>query len=154
MQLKSTTGPYMLIAAGAVVLVTAILSAQLPVFGAAAVLAGLGVWALRDLDLSRFLDGPILMWAAAVLVGILALSSSNGALLLAALALAGLGVYARRGLRDAGPSRFVGGPILMGAAAVLVGILGVASSTSPLLLATLILAGLGYYAWANGEPGT
>lgn len=95
MQLRSTTGPYLLIAGGAVVLITALMSFRLPVFGAAAVLIGLGFWALRGLDLNRFLGGPILLWGAGALVGITAVASFQWPLMLAALVLAGLGSYAR-----------------------------------------------------------
>jgi hypothetical protein len=50
MQLKPTTGPYLLMAGGGAVLILALISFQLPMFAAAAALIGLGLWSLRKFD--------------------------------------------------------------------------------------------------------
>jgi hypothetical protein len=94
MQLKSTTGPYLLIAGGAALLIAALISFRLPVFGAAAVFIGLGFWALRDLDLSRYMTGPILLWAAAAVLAVAGALSFKLPMFGAALVFAGLGYYA------------------------------------------------------------
>jgi hypothetical protein len=102
MRMQSSTGPYLLIAGGAVLLVAALVSLRLPMILFAAALVGLGVWALRDLDLSRFMRGPVLLGGTAVVIAAGALTSGKLALMVPALALAGLAYWARQ--RDR-PSR-------------------------------------------------
>jgi hypothetical protein len=102
MQLKSTTAPYLLMAGGAALLILALVSFRLPVFGAAAVFIGLGLWALRGADLSRFMAGSMLLWAAAAVLVIAGVVSFKLPMFGAAAVFAGLGFYARQREQSAG----------------------------------------------------
>lgn len=116
MQLKTTTGPYLLMAGGAAVLILALASLRPPIFAAAAALFGLGFWSLRKLEV-RWLNGPYLLLAAGALLLIAGFISFKLPMFVAAAAFIGLGLWTLR--RVAVPA--MSGPFLLwaGAAALL-----------------------------------
>jgi len=93
MQLKPTTGPYLLLAGGGAVLILALISFQLPMFAAAAALIGLGFWTLRRVAVPATL-GLYLLWAGAAALLAAGYASATAFLMFVAAAFAGLGGYA------------------------------------------------------------
>ncbi|MEY3271980.1 MAG: hypothetical protein RLZZ341_881, partial [Pseudomonadota bacterium] len=97
MTLKPTTGPYLLMAGGGILLAAGLLGMQLPMIVFAAILVGLGFWSLRGLQLGRFMTGPILLMTSAAALVVVSLVSQQPLVFLAALLLAGLGFWTLRG---------------------------------------------------------
>jgi hypothetical protein len=146
MQLKSTTGPYLLMAGGAGVLVLALLSLQPPMFVAAAVLFGLGLWSLRHFE-AKWLRGPYLLWGAGAALVIAGLIGFKMPMLVAGAALIALGLWTLR--RVAMPS--MSGPLLLWAGAAALLAAGYASATAFLCFVAAGFAILGGYAWLHEQ---
>jgi len=146
MQLKPTTGPYMLMAGGAGVLILALLSLRPPMFVAAAVLFGLGFWSLRRFEV-KWLSGPYLLWAAGALLLIAGLIGFKIPMLVAGGALIALGLWTLR--RVAMPS--MSGPFLLWAGAAALLAAGYASATAFLFFVATGFAILGGYAWMREQ---
>jgi hypothetical protein len=86
MTLKPSTGPWLLVAGGAVLLACALAGAQPLMIVFAGALVGLGFWALRGADLGRLLTGPVLLAASAL--SLLAAGLVSGQFIMFAMAAA------------------------------------------------------------------
>ena len=93
MQLKPTTGPYLLMAGGALLLIAGLVSAKMLMLLTGAALIGLGFWTRRHVSVSD-LWGPYLLWAGAAALLAAGYFSATAFLCFVAAAGAGLGAYA------------------------------------------------------------
>jgi len=86
MTLKPSTGPWLLVAGGALLLVCAVVGAQPLMIVFAGALVGLGYGALRGADLGRLLSGPVLLAGSAL--ALLAAGLVSGQFIMFAMAAA------------------------------------------------------------------
>ncbi len=87
------SGPYLLWAAGGLLLIAGLIGFKLPMLVAGAALIGLGVWTLRIVAVPATL-GPYLLWAGAAALLVAGYASGTAFLIFVAAAFAGLGGYA------------------------------------------------------------
>jgi type IV secretory pathway protease TraF len=91
--LRLLKGPYLLWAAGAMLLVAGLVSFRTPILVAAATLIALGFWALRHVEVP-VRSGPYLLLAGAAALLAAGYASNSAFLCFVAAAGAGLGAYA------------------------------------------------------------
>jgi hypothetical protein len=87
------SGPYLLWAAGGLLLIAGLISFKVPMLVAGAALIGLGVWTRRLVAVPATL-GPYLLWAGAAALLAAGYASATAFLMFVAAAFAGLGRYA------------------------------------------------------------
>lgn len=94
MTLKPTTGPYMLMVGGLLLLAAGLVGTRLSLITFGIALLGLGFWSLRGLSLKGALVGPVLLGASGVALAIAGFIAGQVIMFAMAFAAVGLACFA------------------------------------------------------------